>query len=195
MPPPSSPVAARGHPSLLPTAGGGADAPGPPGRSLVQVLAPELPAKLPPSASGMEFSREAEGLKRALCPVSPELPSSTTISKQAQQPPASNLSRCGLSHDFVSHLLIEKNLLSLGRRLGAPGGISDARSPQLGKWDPWLQASSHGIKTNKSLLKRQEAVFSHFPVLSVPFFMFVEKERLLRANVLSNIPVERQKNT
>lgn len=48
-----------------------------PSQSLVQVLAPELPAKLPPSASGMEFSREAEGFGgKHICTVSPGVPSS-----------------------------------------------------------------------------------------------------------------------
>lgn len=58
-----------------------------PGRSLVQVLAPELPAKLPPSASGMEFSREAEGFGGEHSALSLQgCPAPTTISKQAQQP-------------------------------------------------------------------------------------------------------------
>ena len=48
-----------------------------PSQSLVQVLAPELPAKLPPSASGMEFSREAEGFGgKHVCTASPGVPSS-----------------------------------------------------------------------------------------------------------------------
>ena len=74
-----------------------------PGRSLVQVLAPELPAKLPPSASGLECSRETEGFgggqgDRSTSALSLQgCPAPTTISKRAQQLSCLYPSRCGLS--------------------------------------------------------------------------------------------------
>ena len=74
-----------------------------PGRSLVQVLAPELPAKLPPSASGLECSRETEGFGGGQGDQSTSAlslqgcPAPTTISKRDQQLSCLYPSRCGLS--------------------------------------------------------------------------------------------------
>lgn len=155
-----------------------------PGRSLVQVLAPELPAKLPPSASGLEFSREAEGVGggrgdwRTSALSLQGCPAPTTTSKHAQQPSCLYpITLWTFPHNCLI-LLIRRTCLRWVAFGCSLGDLRCAGHPQLDTWDPRLQANAHGIR-NKPEVPAEMAgstVFSYFPVLS-PFYVYGEKEK------------------